>query len=80
MPKFDLGHLVGKREENSDIISSCEHIRQKNLTSVEEVELGYQALMHAEKEGEVGFAASPSSRRIAEGLHVYVRAFPSCCL
>ncbi len=80
MPKFNLGHLVDKREENCNIISSSKHIRHQSLTSEEEVELEYQALMQDGKEGKVGYAMAPPSKKIAEGLHMYVRVFPSCCL
>ncbi len=72
MPRFGLGHHVDPREENGAIINCGEHIRNQSLTSEEEVELEYQALMQAGKEGKVGHAMAPSSKKIAEGLHMYL--------
>ncbi len=72
MPRFDRGHQVDISEENVAIINSGKLIRNESLTTEEEVELEYQALMQAGKEGKVGYAFAPSSKKIAEGLHMYV--------
>ncbi len=77
MPRFDLGHHIDLRDENGDMINSSGHVKHQSLTSEEEVELEYQALMQAGKEGKVGYAVAPSSKKIAEGLHMYVGTFVS---